>query len=176
MQLPTFRECLKEDLKRINVFSFKDFLKTYLFPRGETIRWLCWFRIAQYARRGRLSRMTLGVLSYPILRHYEYKFGIHANPNIPIGKGLRVVHGEAIFINCVSVGDNATIYPSVMLGEGKGGQVPTLMDNVTVCTGSVCIGGITLGEGCTIGANCFISKDVAPGATMVGVEAHALEK
>ncbi len=170
-----FSECIRADLERIEVTSFRQFLKWWFFPKGETIRWLVWFRIVQYAKRRKIAKYTVGFLAYLILRHYEYKYGIFVNSNIHVGKGLRIVHGGSVFINCSSVGDGFTAYPCTMLGAGKNG-IPLVEDHVTVYTGGICVGDIRLGAGCVIGANSFVSKDVEPGHVMVGAEAHVLKK
>lgn len=171
----TFISCLKADLAVIHISSVLAFIKWWLFPRGEVIRWLVWFRIVQYSRKHRVTKYTIGVLAYPIWRHYGFKYGIAVNPNVPIGKGLHIVHGGSIFVNCAYVGEYFTAYPCTMLGEEKNG-IPYVEDHVTVYTGSICVGDIRLGKGCSIGANCFVSHDVMEGQTMVGVQAKAIER
>ena len=37
-------------------------------------------------------------------RRYGYKYGIHANANMPVWKGLNIVHGDGAFLNCQSIG------------------------------------------------------------------------
>jgi len=105
-----------------------------------------------------------------VFRHYEYKYGIHINTNIPIGKGLLIVHGDGIYLNCSSIGENVTVYQNVTLGSNRGKDgIPKIEDNVTICVGAVCVGDIVLGEGCTIGANAFVNISVDAGRLAVGV-------
>jgi serine O-acetyltransferase len=46
--------------------------------------------------------------------------------------------------------------------------------NVSIGTGAKVIGGVTVGEGATIGANAVVVDDVPPGVTVVGAPARAV--
>ena len=76
------------------------------------------------------------------------------------------------------IGDDVTIYQSVTLGgtnpsTGVGGKRhPTLRDGVVVGSGAQILGPVELGAGAKIGANSVVTKDVPPGATVVGIPAR----
>ena len=76
------------------------------------------------------------------------------------------------------IGDDVTIYQSVTLGgtnptTGIGGKRhPTLAIGVVIGSGAQVLGPIEVGEGAKIGANSVVTKDVAPGATVVGIPAR----
>ncbi len=76
------------------------------------------------------------------------------------------------------IGDDVTIYQNVTLGgtnpsTGVGGKRhPTLRDGVVIGSGAQVLGPIEVGEGAKIGANAVVTKDVAAGATMVGIPAR----
>lgn len=171
----SIREDIISDLKILtggNV-SMKAFLEWYFFPRGEMFRFMVWYRVLLYYRRkyGKLG----SIIPYYILRHYEFKYGIHFHPGISVGRGLHVVHGDGVHLNCKSIGDNVTIYHGVTLGIGKGG-VPTIGNNVTIYPNAVIIGGITIGDGATIGANTFVNKNVDPGDTVAGIPGKSIRR
>ena len=111
-----------------------------------------------------------------IFRHYEYKYGIHLNSNIEVGKGLFIVHGDGVYLNCSKIGENVTIYQNVTCGSQlvKGG-IPELKDGVTICTGAVVVGDIVVGENSIIAANSYVSKDVAPKTLVGGMPAKVLK-
>ena len=75
------------------------------------------------------------------------------------------------------IGDDVTIYQHVTLGgtnptTGVGGKRhPTLRDGVVIGSGAQVLGPIEVGEGAKIGANSVVTKDVAPGQTVVGIPA-----
>ncbi len=147
------------------------FLKTILIPRGNALVYQVWFRLLQSCKKSKLKKYTMGIIVYLIERHYEYKYGIHANTNMSVGKGLNIVHGDGIFLNCQSIGDDFTCYPGVMVGaagaDSKRNGIPIIEDNVTIYTGAVVTGKVTLHSGCVIAANAYVNKDV-PADTLVG--------
>lgn len=170
-------EYLKADLARRAEPTFRNFLKTYFSPHTEVFRYIVWLRIVQYCKTSRLKKYTLGIPAYWMLHHYEYKYGIHCNTNIPIGKGFCVVHGGAVYLNCRSIGENVTIHQSVTVGENYGiSGLPVIEDNVAVFAGAVVVGDITLHEGCLIGANAFVSRSIPANCVAGGVPAKIIKQ
>ena len=167
------KEYIAADLERITEKkpSFGDGMKLYFHPQGTTFPYIFWFRVVQYLKS---KHRWMAVIPYLRMRHFEFKYGIHANTNISVGKGLLIVHGGAVFMNCKSIGENFTIYQGVTLGSRKYGQkykdeIPTIGDNVTIYTGAVVCGEITIGNSVRVGANSFVDKDVEEGRTIKGV-------
>lgn len=163
------------DLGRMNSQTILGFLRQYFIPRGGTFPYIFWLRVVHCARRSWLTKWTIGLIAYPILRHFEFKYGIHANPNIDIGGGLFIVHGDGVHLNCASIGRNLTIYHGATLGILRG-QRPIIGDNVTIYPHSVIVGGVRLGDGSTVGALSYVSHDVPVGATVVGAPAHIVKE
>lgn len=61
------------------------------------------------------------------------------------------------------------MFSKVTLGANKGSEdIPIVKNNVTVCVGSIVVGNITLHDGCTVGANSFVNKDINPGDVVCG--------
>ena len=52
--------------------------------------------------------------------------------------------------------------------------VPTIGDNVYMAKGSIIMGGITIGNNVTIGANAVVNKPVPDNAVVAGVPARIL--
>ena len=169
----SLRTLLRADLSRICKPSFCAGLQQYFLPRGGTFPYVFWFRVVQKLRQNVFTRFTLAILFYPIFRHYEFKYGIHANPNIEIGGGLCVVHGGNVHLNCRSVGKNLTVYQGVTLGIKDGG-IPVVEDDVTIYPNSIVAGALTLHNGCVVGALSYVSHDVARGSVVVGAPANEL--
>ncbi len=135
-------------------------------------RFTFWFRVLLYFKHefGKYG----SVIPYYILRHYEYKYGIHANSNINVGEGLHIVHGDGIHLNCKEIGRNFTVYQGVTLGVDKNGGIPTICDNVSIYPNAVVVGDIIIGNGATIGANSFVNRDVACGDVIAGCPAKSI--
>ena len=103
---------------------------------------------------------------------------IDIHPGARIGRNFFVDHGFTVIGETAEIGDNVTIYQNVTLGgtnptTGVGGKRhPTLRDNVVIGSGAQVLGPIVVGEGAKIGANSVVTKDVAPGSTVVGIPAR----
>jgi serine O-acetyltransferase len=94
-----------------------------------------------------------------------------------IGQRFFLDHGFSVIGETAEIGDDVTIYQNVTLGgtnpsTGIGGKRhPTLEDDVVIGSGAQVLGPIDIGAGAKIGANSVVTKDVAPGATVVGIPA-----
>jgi serine O-acetyltransferase len=101
--------------------------------------------------------------------------GIEIHPAARLGRRLVIDHGHGLVIGETAVvGDDVTLYQGVTLGGTSltaEKRHPTLGHGVVVGAGAVVIGDITVGDGAKVGANAVVTKDVAAGATVVGVPA-----
>jgi len=106
--------------------------------------------------------------------------GIEIHPGAKIGSCVFIDHGMGVVIGeTAEVGDGCTIYQGVTLGGTTlyRGQKrhPTLGAGVVVGAGAKILGGFTVGEGARIGSNSVVVKEVAPGATVVGIPGRVVE-
>jgi serine O-acetyltransferase len=165
-------EVLHSDLERLaGDHSFKSFVKWYFFGGGHPYRWTYWWRLATLTRQGR--QKFLFPICWMLMRHYEFKLGVHASTKLSCGKGLLIAHGDCVYLYAERIGDNCTFYQGVTLGRTETG-VPVIGNNVTVFAGASVLGGIHIGDGATIGAGAVVVKDVPSGATVIGVPAKVL--
>jgi serine O-acetyltransferase len=102
---------------------------------------------------------------------------IDIHPGAKIGRNFFIDHGFTVIGETAEIGDDVTIYQNVTLGgtnpsTGIGGKRhPTIRDGVVIGSGAQVLGPIEVGEGAKIGANSVVTKDVAAGATVVGIPA-----
>ncbi|MEQ8443059.1 MAG: serine O-acetyltransferase EpsC [Alphaproteobacteria bacterium] len=138
--------------------------------------------IVLYRAANWLWRKRWFLLARSISQFARWISGIEIHPGATIGKGFFIDHGMGVVIGeTAEIGDNVTLYHDVTLGgvspsENSDGQRctkrhPTLLDNVIVGSGAQILGPITVGAGARVGANAVVVKDVAEGATMVGIPA-----
>jgi len=105
---------------------------------------------------------------------------IDIHPGAKIGKRFFIDHGFTVIGETAEIGDDVTIYQSVTLGGtnphvGKAGKRhPTVRDKVVIGSGAQVLGPVVVGEGARIGANAVVTKDVAPGATVIGIPAKPI--
>ncbi len=106
---------------------------------------------------------------------------IDIHPGAVIGRNFFIDHGFTVIGETAEIGNNVTIYQNVTLGgtnpsTGIGGKRhPTLRDGVVIGSGAQVLGPIEVGEGAKVGANAVVTRNVAAGATMVGIPARAVD-
>ncbi len=111
--------------------------------------------------------------------------GIEIHPGARIGRRLFIDHGMGVVIGeTAEIGDDVTLYHDVTLGGiapsvDSAAQVnqkrhPTLCDGAIVGSGAQVLGPVTVGKGARVGANAVVVRDVAAGATVVGIPAKAI--
>jgi serine O-acetyltransferase len=106
--------------------------------------------------------------------------GIEIHPGAKVGSCVFIDHGMGVVIGeTAEVGDGCTIYQGVTLGGTSlypgTKRHPTLGAGVIVGAGAKVLGGFTVGDGARIGANSVVVKEVAPGATVVGIPGRVVE-
>jgi serine O-acetyltransferase len=129
-------------------------------------------RIGHWLWEGRLY--FLGRLVNHVAR---FLTAIDIHPGAKIGRNFFIDHGFTVIGETAEIGDDVTIYQNVTLGgtnpsTGAGGKRhPTIRDGVVIGSGAQVLGPIEVGEGAKVGANAVVTKDVAAGATVVGIPA-----
>ncbi|HEX6217917.1 MAG TPA: serine O-acetyltransferase [Sphingomicrobium sp.] len=113
-----------------------------------------------------------------LVNHFaRFLTAIDIHPGARIGRNFFIDHGFTVVGETAEIGNDVTIYQNVTLGgtnpsTGVGGKRhPTIEDDVVIGSGAQVLGPITVGRGARVGANAVVTKDVAPGATVVGIPA-----
>ena len=106
--------------------------------------------------------------------------GIEIHPGARIGRRFFIDHGMGIVIGeTAEIGNDVTLYQGVTLGGtswNKGKRHPTLADGVVVGAGAKVLGPFTVGAGAKVGSNAVVTKEVPPGATVVGIPGRIITK
>jgi len=102
-------------------------------------------------------------------------FGVEISSAVPIGPGLYIPHPRGMVLMAGRIGANCSFIHACTLGMRETWEFPVLGDAVFVGAGARILGGIRLGDGCAVGANAVVIRDVPAGATAVGVPARVRE-
>lgn len=121
--------------------------------------------------------LTLGVPLIPrVLTEMAHsETGIDIHPAARIGTHFTIDHGTGVVIGATCIiGDNVKLYQGVTLGaksfplDENGNPIkgiarhPILEDNVVVYSNATILGRITIGRGCVVGANIWVTQDMEP--------------
>lgn len=127
-----------------------------------------------------LWKKNLKWLARTISSLFRWLTGIEIHPGARIGRRFFIDHGMGVVIGeTAEVGDDVTLYQGVTLGGtswSKGKRHPTLGDGVIVGAGAKILGPFTVGAGAKVGSNAVITKEVPPGATVVGIPGKIVKR
>jgi serine O-acetyltransferase len=171
---------LKEDLdafvardpaarSRIEVFLCYPGLHAVIFHRASHALW----------------RRKFHLLARILSQINRFLTAVEIHPGAQIGRRVVIDHGQGVVIGeTANIEDDVTLYQGVTLGGispavDSRNQVslkrhPTLKSGVIIGSGAQVLGPITIGERARVGANSVVTRDVCPGATAVGIPAHAV--
>jgi UDP-2-acetamido-3-amino-2,3-dideoxy-glucuronate N-acetyltransferase len=91
---------------------------------------------------------------------------------VTIGDGVFIGHG-VIFVNDKL--PRATNAAGGLQGPGDWDRLDIhVEDSVSIGSGALVLGGVTIGEGAMVGAGAVVTADVPRGATVAGIPARAL--
>jgi serine O-acetyltransferase len=113
-----------------------------------------------------------------INHHARFLTAIDIHPGAVIGRHLFIDHGFTVIGETAVIGDDVTIYQCVTLGGTDpangiaGKRHPTISDGAIIGSGAQVLGPITVGARARIGANAVVTREVPPGAVMVGIPAR----
>ena len=153
-----------------------DNVKRPRLGRDEVWRWERLLRYREY-----LTNCRKGVLWKPLklwVQYRHHKMSVRLNFTIPINvfeEGLYISHyGTIVVHGKAHVGKNCRIQEGVNIGDSRGG-VPTIGDNVYICTGAKICGNITVADDVIIGAQSFVNKSIEEaGITDGGIPAKKI--
>jgi serine O-acetyltransferase len=85
-----------------------------------------------------------------------------------IGAGLCLIHPVNVTIGPgVEIGEDCLIFQDVTLVTGYIPGTPKIGNNVDIYVGARVLGGVVVGDGSMVGANCVVTKDVPPGSIVL---------
>jgi serine O-acetyltransferase len=128
------------------------------------------YRLGAWARtlRNPLFRIPIVV----VYRFCRIPWRLFLNVEIPagvrIGPGLCLIHPNNILVaSSVEIGDDCLVFHEVTLGTGPAPGCPRVGSRVDLYVGARVLGGVTVGDGSMVGANCVVTRNVPPDSVVV---------
>ena len=129
--------------------------------------------------RPKLLRAPFSILYRYLYLLVEIATGISLPYTVKLGRRVRIWHHSGIILNARSIGDDVHIRQNTTFGVisiERDAEVPTIGNRVDLGCGVCVLGGVTVGDDCTIGANAVVTVDVPPGSLAVGIPATIIRK
>ncbi|NQV08564.1 serine acetyltransferase [Candidatus Woesearchaeota archaeon] len=177
--LPDIREILKKDLEA--AYKGDPAAKDYT----EIIRSYPGFSAILVQRFAHIL-YKLKVTSYAreLTERIHSMTGVDIHPGASVGEYFFIDHGTGVVIGeTTEIGNHVRIYQGVTLGalhfeKDEGGTLkkgykrhPTIGNNVVIGVGAKILGGVSIGDHVSIGANSWIEEDI-PDYTTVFISEH----
>jgi len=147
----------------------RDMWRSFLLPRCLPVTL---YRLSQSARTHGWTGLSK---LFTWLNFYLHNVEISAE--CEIGPYFFMPHVAGSVIGAQSIGHHAVIYHQVTIGaksiEHGHVQRPRIGDHAFIASGARVIGPITLGDGCTVGANAVVTRSFPSGVVLTGIPATA---
>lgn len=141
--------------------------------RSPGFRYVLWFRIAQWARKQKWSKILVYPFAVFFLDRTHFRTGIRIPLGVKAGPGLFLGHwGSMLLSPDCTIGANCTLGNDINIGSAGGSGkkgVPHLGDNVFIGPGVRIAGPVTIGQNAAIMANTLVTGNVPPNAIAIGV-------
>lgn len=158
---------LKADIRQLKTTS-PGKSAALLFFTKKNFRIVLLYRILNYTKN---KHRFLYYCLFPIAIYFRLmtnRYCIDLSVSTKIGAGFKLNHAYGIVINQRTIiGENVYIGHNVTIGSNTPLKYPVIGNNVTIYTGSIIIGDITIGDNVIIGAGSLIVKSI-PANTVVG--------
>ncbi|WP_050725775.1 serine O-acetyltransferase [Vulgatibacter incomptus] len=159
--------------------SFSGKLKAWLWQLE--IPCVAVYRLGQLAQTLHREHVAFAVIPYAIYvvlqAFVRLVLHVEISPRCEIGPGFHLGHPYSIIIGPTRIGSNCNVTHGVTIGMGLSagrGGVPTIGNNVWIGPNSVLTGPIHIGDGATVGAGSIVTRDVPPGALVMGNPARVV--
>lgn len=136
--------------------------------------------LANYRIAHELHTMGVPLIPRIITEMAHSETGIDIHPAATIGDHFTIDHGTGVVIGATCIiGNNVKLYQGVTLGaksfplDEAGNPIkgiprhPILEDNVIVYSNATILGRVTIGEGCIVGANVWVTEDMEPNSKKI---------
>jgi serine O-acetyltransferase len=119
----------------------------------------------------KLLRTPMTALYRTAYRSVVALWGIDLPYNVKVGRRFRLGHHGCMVLGAGEFGDDVTISHSVTVGLTRRNEtkVPKIGNRVELGPGVCIVGGIKIGDGCYVGANTVVSRDLPDNSAVLGI-------
>lgn len=169
-RLPDIRAVLATDIEAAYNGDPAAESKSEIIACYPVMRALVNYRIAH-----ELIKLGVPLIPRIITEMAHSETGIDIHPAAQIGRYFTIDHGTGVVIGATCViGNNVKLYQGVTLGaksfplDSDGHPIkgiprhPILEDDVIVYSNATILGRVTIGRGCIVGANIWVTEDMKP--------------
>jgi len=164
---------IKKDIHRYKIKKSRLFIS---WLSGHTFFVVLNYRIANWLFRHHVKLLP-DMIKFRTMKRY----GCEIAPYAAIGGGFFLPHSVGVVIGHeVIAGDNLEVFQNVTIGsnrkEKNGRFMPIIGNNVSIGSGAVVVGPITIGDNVIIGANSYVDKDVPSNVVVAGSPAKVIRQ
>lgn len=136
--------------------------------------------IATYRVAHELEQFGVPMLPRIMTEWAHSRTGIDIHPGAQIGERFFIDHGTGLVVGETSIiGNSVKLYQGVTLGalsfpkDERGKLIrgirrhPRIGDHVVIYSGATILGDVTIGEGCVVGGNVWLTQSVPPHTKLV---------
>lgn len=117
-----------------------------------------------------------------MLGYVRSVLGFEIPSSVRLGRRIRFHHQHGVVIDAaVVIGDDCVLHHNVTLAARRRVDsprslfhAPQIGAGVRLGSGCICLGGVLIGDGATIGPNAVVTINVPPGATVLAPSARLL--
>jgi|TARA_B110000879_G_C11168036_1_gene512250 serine O-acetyltransferase len=161
---------LKDDITRLKLESNRSFSFTalsFIYLLSPRILPVFLFRLSHYChKKVPIVSKFFSLINFVL-------FGIEINPSCKIGPGLIIAHTSGSVIGARSIGARCIIFQNVTLGakyldiNTTNNSRPSIGDDVILGAGAKVLGGVSIGNGCLVGTNVVVLRDMADAERLI---------
>lgn len=126
----------------------------------------------------KLNDKNIPILPGILMRYIRVIYSCDLPVNLKLGKGVVLKHnGLGVVIHPKAiVGENTQIYQNVSIAGRNNSGTPIIGKNVFIGCGACILGGISIGDNVSIGANSVVISNIPSDSVVVGIPGKVIAR